>query len=52
MEVRGEMIFPGGVYRNEYHNLVIIKDGQIVSGKEYMNTRAVAAAFSARGSGK
>jgi ketosteroid isomerase-like protein len=47
VEVRGEMVFPDRVYRNDYHNLLIIRDGQIVSGKEYMDTRAVAEAFSA-----
>jgi ketosteroid isomerase-like protein len=47
VEVSGEMVFPDRVYRNEYHNLLIIRDGQIVSGKEYMDTRAVAEAFSA-----
>ncbi|WP_395335297.1 nuclear transport factor 2 family protein [Novosphingobium sp. BL-8A] len=46
VEVSGEMVFPDRVYRNEYHNLLIIRDGQIVSGKEYMDTRAVAEAFS------
>jgi uncharacterized protein len=41
-----EMIFPGGrVYRNCYHNLLVIRDGLIVSGREYMDTRAVEAAF-------
>jgi ketosteroid isomerase-like protein len=45
VEVRGEMTFPTTVYRNEYHNLLIVRDGLIVSGKEYMNTRAAAAAF-------
>ena len=49
VEVRGEMVFPGRVYRNDYHNLLIIRDGQIVSGKEFMDTRAVAEAFSAGG---
>ncbi|ASY46000.1 MAG: DUF4440 domain-containing protein [Sphingobium sp.] len=47
VEVRGEMVFPDRVYRNDYHNLLIIRNGQIVSGKEYMDTRAVAEAFSA-----
>ncbi|MPS67352.1 MAG: DUF4440 domain-containing protein [Novosphingobium sp.] len=46
VEVSGEMVFPDRVYRNKYHNLLIIRDGQIVSGKEYMDTRAVAEAFS------
>ncbi|WP_068070544.1 nuclear transport factor 2 family protein [Novosphingobium lentum] len=45
VEVRGEMTFPNTVYRNEYHNLLIVRDGLIVSGKEYMDTRAAAAAF-------
>jgi ketosteroid isomerase-like protein len=49
VEVRGEMVFPDRVYRNEYHNLLIIRDGQIVAGKEYMDTRAVAEAFSGSG---
>jgi ketosteroid isomerase-like protein len=47
VEARSEMVFPGRVYRNEYHNLLIIRDGQIVSGKEYMDTRLIAEAFSA-----
>ena len=45
MEVRGEMTFADSVYRNEYHNVLIVRDGLIVSGKEYMNTLAAAAAF-------
>ena len=45
VEVRGEMTFPDTVYRNEYHNVLIVRDGLIVSGKEYMDTRAAAAAF-------
>lgn len=45
VEVRGEMTFPTTVYRNEYHNVLIVRDGLIVSGKEYMDTRAAAAAF-------
>ena len=47
VEVRGEMVFPDRVYRNDYHNLLIIRDGQIVAGKEFMDTRAIAEAFSA-----
>ncbi|MDE2563152.1 MAG: nuclear transport factor 2 family protein [Sphingomonadales bacterium] len=50
VEVRGEMTFSGSIYRNEYHNLLIVRDGLIVSGKEYMDTRA-AAAFSPAGGG-
>ena len=45
VEARGEMTFPTTVYRNEYHNVLVIRGGQIVSGKEYMDTRAAAAAF-------
>ncbi len=45
VEVRGEMTFADSVYRNEYHNVLIVRDGLIVSGKEYMDTRAAAAAF-------
>lgn len=52
VEVRGEMIFPGGVYRNEYHNLLIIRDGQFLSGKGYMDTPVVAEAFSIEGGAK
>lgn len=50
VEVRGEMVFRDRVYRNEYHNLLTIRDGQIVAGKEYMDTRAVVEAFSDQGS--
>lgn len=51
VEVRGEMTFPNTVYRNEYHNVLIVRDGLIVSGKEYMDTRAAAAAFAPVGGG-
>jgi len=51
VEARSEMTFPGSVYRNEYHNLLIIRDGLIVSGKEYMDTRAAAAAFAPEAGG-
>lgn len=44
-EAEGEMVFPGGVYRNVYHNLLIIRDGLIVEGHEYMDPRAAAEAF-------
>lgn len=47
VEARGEMVFEDRVYRNLYHNLLIIRDGMIVSGKEYMDTRAAAEAFGA-----
>jgi uncharacterized protein len=46
VQAESEMIFPDGrVYRNFYHNLLVIRDGRIVAGSEYMDTRAVEAAF-------
>ncbi len=45
VEARSEMVFPDKVYRNEYHNLLVIRDGLIVEGREYMDTRLAAAAF-------
>jgi len=45
IEAWSEMVFPGKVYRNQYHNLLVIRGGQIVEGREYMDTRAAAAAF-------
>jgi ketosteroid isomerase-like protein len=45
VEAWSEMIFPDKVYRNQYHNLLVIRDGLIVEGREYMDTRAAAAAF-------
>lgn len=45
VEAKSEMIFADSVYRNEYHNLLVIRDGLIVEGKEYMDTRAATAAF-------
>lgn len=44
-EANGEMVFPDRVYRNQYHNLLVIRDGLIVEGREYMDTKAVAEAF-------
>ena len=42
----GEMVFSDGkIYRNSYHNLLVIRDGLIVEGREYMDTRAVEKAF-------
>jgi ketosteroid isomerase-like protein len=43
----GEMIFDDSVYRNSYHNMLYIRDGQIVAGREYMDTKASSEAFSA-----
>lgn len=45
VEAWAEMVFPDRVYRNQYHNLLVIRDGLIVEGREYMDTRAAAAAF-------
>ena len=44
-EAVSEMIFPEYVYRNVYHNLVVIRDGLIVEGREYMDPRATAEAL-------
>jgi ketosteroid isomerase-like protein len=45
-EATGEMVFANGkVYANSYHNLYVVRDGVIVEGREYMDPRAVAAAF-------
>jgi ketosteroid isomerase-like protein len=43
VECRSEMVFPGHVYRNIYHNLLVIRDGVIIEGREYMETRALQA---------
>jgi ketosteroid isomerase-like protein len=39
-EAWSEMVFPDCVYRNSYHNLLVIRDGLIVEGREYMDTMA------------
>lgn len=44
-EAEGEMVFADRVYRNHYHNLLVIRDGLIVEGREYMDTKAVAETF-------
>jgi ketosteroid isomerase-like protein len=44
-EAEGEMVFADRIYRNRYHNLLIVRDGLIVEGREYMDTRAAAEAF-------
>jgi|SRR5277367_622457 len=44
-EADGEMVFPERVYRNKYHNLLVIHDGLIIEGREYMDTKAAAEAF-------
>jgi uncharacterized protein len=47
-EVRSEMHFGDRVYANEYHDLFVLKDGQIVHGREYFDTGKVAAFFGAQ----
>jgi ketosteroid isomerase-like protein len=42
-EIESEMHFGSRVYRNQYHDLFVIRDGVIVHGREYFNTAAVAA---------
>jgi ketosteroid isomerase-like protein len=44
-EAEGEMVFADRIYRNRYHNLLIIRDGLIIEGREYMDTKAAAEAF-------
>ena len=48
-EVRSEMHFGERVYVNEYHDLFMIRDGQIVHGREYFDTGKVAAFFGSQG---
>ncbi|WP_313053511.1 nuclear transport factor 2 family protein [Pseudomonas lopnurensis] len=44
-EARGEMVFTDDrVYRNQYHNLMVIREGLIVEGREYMDTQATVSA--------
>lgn len=46
VQAEGEITFAGGkVYRNSYHNLLVIRDGLIVEGREYMDPRAAEKAF-------
>lgn len=39
-EAEGEYRFADRVYRNNYHNLLVIREGLIVEGREYMDTMA------------
>ena len=50
-EVRSEMHFGERVYANEYHDLFVIRDGQIVHGREYFDTSKVAAFIGSQGDG-
>jgi ketosteroid isomerase-like protein len=45
VEAEGHFERPGLSYRNTYHYLFIVRDGCIVSGREYFDTAAAAAAF-------
>ncbi len=44
-EIRSEFHFDERVYANEYHDLFVIRAGQIVHGREYFDTCKVAAFF-------
>ncbi len=48
-EVRSEMHFGERIYANEYHDLFVIRDGQIVHGREYFDNVKVAAFFGSQG---
>ncbi len=45
VEAEGHFERPGLAYRNTYHYLFIVRDGRIVSGREYFDTAVAAAAF-------
>jgi uncharacterized protein len=47
-EVRSEMHFGDRIYANEYHDLFVLRDGQIIHGREYFDTSKVAAFFGAQ----
>ena len=47
-EVRSEMHFGERIYANEYHDLFALRDGLIVHGREYFDTKKVAAFFGSR----
>jgi uncharacterized protein len=48
-EVRSEMHFGDRIYANEYHDLFVLRDGQIIHGREYFDTGKVAAFFGPQG---
>lgn len=48
-EVRSEMHFGDRIYANEYHDLFVLKNGQIIHGREYFDTGKVAAFFGTQG---
>jgi ketosteroid isomerase-like protein len=43
LEIRSEMTFGDHIYRNEYHDIFVVRDGLIVHGREYFDTAAVQA---------
>ena len=46
-EIRSEFHFGDRVYANAYHDLFVLRGGQIVHGREYFDTGKVAAFFGA-----
>jgi uncharacterized protein len=46
-EIRSAFHFGERIYRNEYHDLFVLKDGKIVHGREYFDTNKVTAFFGA-----
>jgi ketosteroid isomerase-like protein len=44
-EIRSEFHFGTRVYTNAYHDLFVLRDGQIIHGREYFDTALVAAFF-------
>ena len=38
-EIESEMHFGDRVYRNQYHDLFVIRDGLIIEGREYLDTK-------------
>jgi ketosteroid isomerase-like protein len=44
-EIRSEFHFGDRVYANEYHDLFVLRGGQIAHGREYFDTGKVAAFF-------
>ena len=48
-EIRSEFHFGERIYANEYHDLFVLRDGQIMHGREYFDTGKVAAFFGPMG---
>ena len=40
-EIASEMHFGDRIYRNQYHDVFVIRDGLIVDGREYLDTKVV-----------